>query len=167
MVELRHRWDDDAAAGERRPAPVQHATCRTCGVRRRTRYLQGARPFVEYLWSGLGWVAKRPDCIADQRSLLPAPAPPPDPAPTSALVHECHAFGCATPVHPRFLMCRDHWFQLPQELRRAVNAAFVPGQEEKRVRPTQAWLNAAQAAVTYIAEQEGRLDYPRALRVWD
>ncbi len=43
--------------------------------------------------------------------------------------HRCHWPGCPREVPPARWGCPQHWFQLPKELRDAVWAAYVPGQE--------------------------------------
>lgn len=39
----------------------------------------------------------------------------------------CHAAGCAAKVHRAQLMCRAHWYALPQPLRAEINAAWGEG----------------------------------------
>lgn len=70
-------------------------------------------------------------------------------------VHRCHARGCNTPVPPKLLMCRRHWFMVPPALRDRVWATYRPGQEEDK-RPSVAWMEAADAAIRSVAEREGR-----------
>lgn len=69
--------------------------------------------------------------------------------------HRCHAEGCQTPVSPRMLMCKPHWRLVPSDLKDAVWAQYVPGQE-RRKDPTREYLNVAQAAVDAVAAKEGR-----------
>lgn len=38
--------------------------------------------------------------------------------------HECPVPGCRLMIARRLLMCRAHWFGVPTELRRALNAAW-------------------------------------------
>jgi hypothetical protein len=68
-------------------------------------------------------------------------------------VHTCHAMDCDVAVPPRMFMCRRHWYMLPKPMRDAIWAAYVPGQE-RRKDPTDAYLNAAIAAVKWLAENE-------------
>ena len=53
-------------------------------------------------------------------------------------------------------MCRRHWYMLPKSMRDAVWAVYVPGQE-KRKDPTSAYLQAATAAVAWLARKEAEL----------
>lgn len=69
--------------------------------------------------------------------------------------HLCHASGCPVQVPPRMLMCAKHWRMVPKRLRDAVWACYVPGQE-RRGMPTREYLDAALAAVDYVAELEGQ-----------
>lgn len=68
--------------------------------------------------------------------------------------HLCHAQGCKTPVQPRMFMCRSHWFQLPRTMRDVIWATYVPGQE-KRKDPSPEYLDAAVAAVKWLARRDG------------
>lgn len=71
MTALRHQWKGDIDYGA-----VQLATCKSCGIRRRTRPAAGAIPLVDYLVSGVGWTRERPDCYVpgvEQLSILGAP----------------------------------------------------------------------------------------------
>ena len=69
--------------------------------------------------------------------------------------HHCHAIGCQTVVPQIWLMCRFHWYQVPRRLRDAVWAAYRPGQEIAKD-PSPEWLKAAQEALQWVAEREGR-----------
>jgi hypothetical protein len=155
---LRHRWENDPErAGS---GPVQQAVCERCGIRKRTRYSQGGGiPLVEYLVSGVGWIqARAPECVdTKQLSLLPPAAEPEtEPAQTSVVVHKCHALDCAEPVHPRFLMCRRHWWMVPQPVRELVNSTYQHGQERGKVRPSREWVAAVRLAIAAVAELEGK-----------
>ena len=59
------------------------------------------------------------------------------------------------PVPPIWLLCRHHWFQVPRRLRDAVWEAYRPGQEITKD-PSPEWLKAANEAVQWVAEREGR-----------
>jgi hypothetical protein len=52
-------------------------------------------------------------------------------------------------------MCRPHWFSLPKAMREAIWDTYRPGQCDD-MRPSAAYLEAARAAITYLAEKEGR-----------
>jgi hypothetical protein len=69
--------------------------------------------------------------------------------------HHCHARGCEQAVPPERLMCRAHWRLVPRPLQRAVWGAYRPGQCDDK-RPSKAWHQAADAAIGFIAELEGR-----------
>lgn len=66
--------------------------------------------------------------------------------------HTCHARGCETPVPPRMFMCRTHWRIVPKAMQDAIWAAYVPGQE-RRKDPTSEYLDAARAAIDFVAER--------------
>ena len=69
--------------------------------------------------------------------------------------HECHWPGCTKQVPPAMWGCRPHWFRLPKELRDRIWAAYVPGQE-KTLTPSDEYLEAADAVMRWIYEQERR-----------
>lgn len=70
-------------------------------------------------------------------------------------VHHCHALNCDRNVPPRMHMCKPHWSMVPMTLRRALWAAYKPGQE-RRMDPSIAYLRAAAHCVKSVAEQEGQ-----------
>lgn len=59
--------------------------------------------------------------------------------------HHCHAIGCTVRTHPKFFMCRRHWFMVPRHLRDRIWATYVPGQEVRKD-PTVEYLEAAERA---------------------
>jgi hypothetical protein len=67
--------------------------------------------------------------------------------------HHCHARGCTTPVPPEMLMCRHHWFMVPRNVRAKVWAAYREGQCDDK-RPSEAWLEAANAAILAVAQKD-------------
>ena len=69
--------------------------------------------------------------------------------------HTCHATGCEIRVPPRMFMHRAHWFALPKAMRDAIWAMYRPGQEKTKD-PSPEYLDAAFAAIRYIAEKEGK-----------
>jgi hypothetical protein len=52
------------------------------------------------------------------------------------------------------LMCRKHWFKVPQQLRDQVWATYRPGQEVDQ-QPSAAYLVAQRAAVEAVAQAAG------------
>lgn len=68
--------------------------------------------------------------------------------------HLCHAKGCTTPVPPKLLMCRSHWYSVPKPLRDAVWATYRPGQEITKT-PSAEYLQAAIEAINVVAQKEG------------
>jgi hypothetical protein len=50
-------------------------------------------------------------------------------------------------------MCRRHWYMLPTRMRSAVWNTYRPGQEDDK-RPSRDYLDAAQAAITWLADFE-------------
>lgn len=81
--------------------------------------------------------------------------------------HTCHAVGCEVSVSPEMLMCRRHWFSVPLTLRNRVWATYQQGQCEIQsdVDPTNAYCEAAKAAVVAVAQREGKYDpkHPKIL----
>jgi hypothetical protein len=69
------------------------------------------------------------------------------------MAHECHARGCHTHVLPSMFMCKRHWFMVPERLRDAVWAAYVPGQEVRKD-PTMAYINVANKAIQAVYDRE-------------
>lgn len=69
-------------------------------------------------------------------------------------VHRCHARGCNTPVPPEMLMCRKDWLRVPRAIQRAVWAAYRVGQCDDK-NPSEAWHEAADAAIGWVAMREG------------
>lgn len=69
--------------------------------------------------------------------------------------HTCHAKGCDIKVPPRMFMHREHWFMLPKAMRQAILNAYVPGQE-RRMDPSEEYIEAALAAVEWLAAKEGK-----------
>lgn len=65
------------------------------------------------------------------------------------MAHTCHAIECEVPVPPAMLMCKPHWFRVPLALRNRVWKEYNNG-------ITKAYCAAAKAAVTAVAEKEGR-----------
>jgi hypothetical protein len=68
--------------------------------------------------------------------------------------HHCHARGCKTAVRPELLMCFPHWRQVPVKIQRAVYATYRRGQCDDK-QPSEAWHEAAGAAIGYVATLEG------------
>lgn len=69
--------------------------------------------------------------------------------------HHCHARGCATQVKPELLMCWHHWKQVPKTIQQAVYLHYRVGQCDDKS-PSREWFHAAEAAIGYVAQQEGR-----------
>ena len=67
--------------------------------------------------------------------------------------HTCHVPTCDEPVPPRMLMCRRHWFLVPDNLRRAVWQHYRPGQEIDK-NPSSEWMGAATRAIATVVERE-------------
>lgn len=68
--------------------------------------------------------------------------------------HHCHARRCETAVKPELLMCLRHWRMVPRGIQRAVWDSYRPGQCDDK-HPSAAWHKAADAAIGYVAQQEG------------
>lgn len=69
--------------------------------------------------------------------------------------HTCHATGCTTPVPPRMFMCKQHWFQLTQNMRKAIWLTYRPGQEVTKD-PSPDYLAIAQDCIRYLDRIEDR-----------
>lgn len=65
--------------------------------------------------------------------------------------HHCHWPGCGKQVPPALWGCKEHWFKLPKSLRGLIWATYRPGQE-KDMRPSQAYLDAANKVQAWIRE---------------
>lgn len=63
--------------------------------------------------------------------------------------HTCHWPGCNVEVAPRLWGCRNHWFTLPAYIRRAIWAAYEPGQEVTKT-PSGRYLQIARIAQEWI-----------------
>jgi len=70
--------------------------------------------------------------------------------------HHCHATACEVATLRVHLMCAHHWNMVPRPLQRVVLDTYRRGQCDD-MRPSQAYLGAAKAAVTWVARQEGRV----------
>jgi len=70
--------------------------------------------------------------------------------------HVCHAVGCDTPCHPRYLMCADHWKMVPQTIQACVYFEYTTGQCNGRVMPTKAYFDAARSAIMFVRKREGK-----------
>lgn len=69
--------------------------------------------------------------------------------------HTCHARQCEREVPPKHLMCKRHWFMVPADIRRRVWLTYQEGQERGEVAPSEAWHEAADAAIEAVARKEG------------
>lgn len=78
----------------------------------------------------------------------------PDPKQERRDAHHCHARRCAAHVPPERLMCRGHWFMVPKRVRDAVWATYREGQCDD-MSPSKEWHQAADAAIGFVALEEG------------
>ena len=73
--------------------------------------------------------------------------------------HGRHAEGhCPWPACPKrtkasYLMCREHWYALPPDIRARILATYRPGQTALTASPE--YLEALRDALHYAASQEG------------
>jgi hypothetical protein len=72
------------------------------------------------------------------------------------LKHTCHARGCNVSVPPEMLFCRPHWGIVPLKIRNAVWQSYRVGQCDDK-NPSEAWHEAADAAIGYVASREGEV----------
>lgn len=68
--------------------------------------------------------------------------------------HTCHLPSCDESVPRRWLMCKEHWFMVPRDIRREVNRTYQPGQEKGEVLPSEEWHEAADKAIEAVARKE-------------
>lgn len=73
--------------------------------------------------------------------------------------HHCHWPGCAKQVPPAMWGCSAHWFALPAGIRSRIWSTFKPGQEVNGT-PSAAYIEAANAAQTWIAARASAKDKP-------
>jgi hypothetical protein len=71
------------------------------------------------------------------------------------MAHTCHALGCSVSVKPEMLMCGRHWRRVAKNIQRAVWRHYRPGQCDDK-RPSKEWHQAADAAIGYVAFNEGK-----------
>jgi hypothetical protein len=69
--------------------------------------------------------------------------------------HFCHAKACKVIVSPNMLMCKEHWYMVSADLRKAVWREYRPGQEVDK-EPTAEYLKTAQKAITAVQAREER-----------
>ena len=79
----------------------------------------------------------------------------PDHAAERRAAHICHARDCGKNVPPEFLMCGRHWRMVPKKIRDAVWKHYREGQCDD-LRVTREWLQAADAAIGWVARSEGK-----------
>ena len=73
------------------------------------------------------------------------------------MTHTCHARGCETPCKPELLMCPKHWRMVPAHIQKAVYKNYRHGQCDDK-RPSQAWHDAADAAIRAVWATENKPD---------
>ena len=71
------------------------------------------------------------------------------------MAHTCHATGCSAQVPPVMFMCKRHWFRVPKLMRDRIWKTYRAGQCDD-MSPSDAYCEAAKAAVIAIAEKEGQ-----------
>lgn len=71
-------------------------------------------------------------------------------------IHTCHAMHCEIPVPPEKLMCKRHWFMVPEGIRNQVWHHYRQEQCDDK-NPSQEWIKAARNAIYHVANQEGYL----------
>jgi hypothetical protein len=72
------------------------------------------------------------------------------------MAHTCHATGCPVTVPPIMFMCKRHWRQLPKTMQNEIWRTYRPGQcDDWQI--SRAYAEAAKAAVTFLAQKEGRV----------
>jgi hypothetical protein len=69
--------------------------------------------------------------------------------------HTCHWPDCGKQVPPAMWGCSQHWFKLPKSLRDRIWRSYRPGQEND-MRPSESYMEAAQAVQEWIASQSAK-----------
>lgn len=64
--------------------------------------------------------------------------------------HACHAHGCSTPVPPKMVMCRAHWYAVRKAVRDAIWHEYRPGQEDDK-KPSLRYMAVQQLAIAELA----------------
>jgi hypothetical protein len=91
------------------------------------------------------------------------PYPDAAPRPTAAIGHICQFPGCAREVPSKHLMCREHWFEVPAEIRNQVEesmAAWLGHKDDVRpylVARLRAIIHVAKAHSIAVPEEEAKL----------
>ncbi len=74
--------------------------------------------------------------------------------------HTCHAKDCKENCQPTKLMCRNHWSQVPDDLKKAVYKHYTKGQCNNMGLIKVEWLRAARRAINAVAGiPTGKLPY--------
>lgn len=107
----------------------------------------------ELPWQAIGWrmpgAVPPPPPMSEATVSCPGAEPPPIRFAVIRGRHECAAPGCRAQVDLRRLMCKHHWFALPDRLRAAVWRTYRPGQET-RGGATKEYVEAVRAAQDYL-----------------
>ena len=74
--------------------------------------------------------------------------------------HTCKARGCTRQVPKRYLMCRQHWYEVPPDVQAEVYAAWAEVQTSGTI--TERYARAARAAIDAVGSTPIR---PPAQRV--
>lgn len=100
-------------------------------------------------WAPITAEAGPPPPLSEATVSCPGAEPPPTRFAVIRGRHECAAPGCRAQVDLRRLMCKHHWFALPDRLRAAVWRTYRPGQET-RGGVTNEYVEAVRAAQDYL-----------------
>ena len=65
--------------------------------------------------------------------------------------HTCHAPGCDRNIAPKYLMCPEHWGQVPKAIQADVWKHYRSGQEVDK-QPSAEWMAAANAAIASLTK---------------
>ena len=63
--------------------------------------------------------------------------------------HHCHWPGCDKQVPPAMWGCTNHWYSLPEHLRKKIWQAYRPGQE-RTMTPSREYLDVADEVQEWI-----------------
>ena len=116
----------------------------------------GRRPEQRPEGPAVSWDAFMPPDLDDELPDGDSPMlgePQNENAPRGDREHRCHARRCDAHCQPEHLMCAKHWRMVPKKLQEAVWATYRPGQCDD-MRPSQAWHEAASAAIAAVYEKE-------------
>lgn len=129
--------------------PEKGYFCGTCNPGKAPKTQDAQRKTHRYFWCPVCQCARAfyPEAAAAKKTT------------TSAAKNDgkrpCCWTGCKKRVDPWLWGCKPHWFALPANIRAAITAAYVPGQESDLGSITPAWKEAHRQALEWINTKAG------------